>query len=146
MNGRKTRPWRGLRKSFPDTVSQVNSEILAAGHLILPPSSKWFVRVHPGLDGIVIRRVLVPFLSAPIEIRWSDIGTITEYDSGVRRFKTAAMQTNAYVTFKDSSIPNIMMPWCMEFNELLPDSIGYHDCKHIFWRTALESTDGNANK
>ncbi len=149
MFGRKNTDWRRLSQSFPEKVSQVNTDILAAGHLILPPSSKFWVRVHPGLDGIVVKRGLVPILFATIEIRWSDIGTITEYDSGIRGIETAvttATQTNAYVSFKNSSNPNVMMPWCMEITDLLPDFIGYQDCKHIFWGTALERIAGNANR
>ncbi len=141
MFRRKTISWRRLSRSFSGTVLNPDSEILAAGHLILPPSCKWFVRIHPGLDGIVIRRVLVPFLSVPIELKWNDIATVTEYDSDIRRFETAATQTNAYVTFKNPSIPNMMMPWCMEFNDLLPDAIGYRDCKHMFWRNAVDEIE-----
>lgn len=130
--------WRELSTKFCAEVCLPNQDNLGAGHLMPSVSTRWFVRINAGPEGLIVKRCPFSFMYPHLGVAWVDIATVTEYASGIREgFKSAKGQTNALLTFKHAMMPDLMVPWCIEFNQFLPSSVGYIDHKDRNWSIAL---------
>ena len=120
--------WNSLKRLLSEEFEiekRVNTDFLAAGRMYLHGTSQSFVvKIIAYESGLVANRFLLGWLFGRIWIPWETISHVTEYAMSSDR---ACIHTDAILHLRSEAVPPLAVPWRKNFNEFLPDSIGYED-------------------